>query len=298
MNDISLKVGFIGLGLMGHGIASNVQQHGYSIAVFEHSGNQPTDDLIEKGAQSYRDLQALAADSDIVIICVTGSAQVEQIVLSEQGILHALKPGALVIDCSTSMPSSTLKIHRHLLDAEIGFMDVPMTRTPKEAAAGRLNLIVGSDADLFQEQLPLLQCFAENVTYAGKVGSGHTMKLIHNFVSLGYSAILTEAAACASAQGVDDSVLIEVLAKGGGAGAILDRISPYIEQGDDSSFRFSLANAAKDMDYYVTMAEQSAADASSAQVIKDLYSDALEFSEEGSSVPHLLDYLMRRRKEA
>ena len=130
-----------------------------------------------------------------------------------------------------------------------------MTRTPKEAAEGRLNLIVGGDRAVFESKRPILKSFAENITYAGEVGAGHTLKLLHNFVSLGFSAVLCEAAAASNKAGIDPAILHDVLAHGGGAGVALDRLSPFILRGRDRRFRFTLANSAKDLGYYCTMAE-------------------------------------------
>jgi 3-hydroxyisobutyrate dehydrogenase-like beta-hydroxyacid dehydrogenase len=111
------------------------------------------------------------------------------------------------------------------------FLDTPMTRTPKEAAEGRLNLLVGGDAALLDECRPILQCFAENITHAGPVGAGHSMKLLHNYVSLGSVALIAEAAACAQRNGVAPEVFVDVLAKGGGGGVALERLKPYLLSG-------------------------------------------------------------------
>ena len=91
----------------------------------------------------------------------------------------------MVIDCSTALPSSSVRVAQAVQAAGSRFLDSPMTRTPKEAAEGRLNLLVGGDPGLVEACRPLLQCFAENITHVGPVGSGHSMKLLHNYVSLG-----------------------------------------------------------------------------------------------------------------
>ncbi len=168
------------------------------------------------------------------------------------------------------------------------FLDAPMTRTPKEAAEGRLNLIIGGDRTLFEEQLPLFQAYAENIAYAGPVGSGHKMKLLHNFVSLGFSAIVAEAAACAERGGIEPEVLVDVLAKGGGAGVILDRLTPYLLSKDSSSFRFSLSNANKDMGYYIRMAEDLGASREAAGGIHTLFAAAVDEGNGERPVPELV----------
>jgi 3-hydroxyisobutyrate dehydrogenase-like beta-hydroxyacid dehydrogenase len=249
----------IGIGLMGHGIASNILKHGYSLSVLEHPGNQPLDDLKKGGAASYQSAAALARDVDVVILCVTGSPQVEAVILGDDGVLEGMRPDTVVVDCSTAIPSSTERIARAVQAAGGRFLDAPMTRTPKEAAEGRLNLLVGGDDELLAEMHPLFSTFAENITHAGPVGAGHRMKLLHNYVSLGTAALLSEAAACALRANISPQVFIEILAKGGGGGAALERIKPYLLSGDSSALKFAMSNAQKDLAYYNRMAEEAGA---------------------------------------
>lgn len=283
-------VGMIGIGMMGHGIATNVAKAGYPLALLEHPGNQPLGKLLEGGAVSYPTIGELAARADIVILCVTGSPEVEAVLTGPSGLLSSLRAGTVVIDCSTAIPSSTVKIAAAVAEAGGVFIDAPMTRTPKEAAEGRLNLIVGGDEAVFQNCLPLLSSFAENITYAGPVGSGHRLKLLHNYVSLGFSAVLAEAAACSHRADIKPEVLLEVLSKGGGAGAILERLRPFIEHGDDSAFRFSVSNALKDMGYYNRMAEEIGAYCGAASAIKQSYAKAYD-SNAAATVPQLVELL-------
>src|SRR5690606_13501072 len=222
-------------------------------------GNQPVDDLLAAGARTCSSAAELAAGCPVLILCVTGTPQVEDVLLREGGVLDGLREGGIVVDCSTAIPSSTLRIAAAIAARGGRFLDAPMTRTPREAAEGRLNLLVGGDADLFERCRPLLACFAENILHAGPVGAGHRLKLLHNYVSLGFGLVLAEAAACARRAGVDDRVFLEVLAQGGGPGVVLERLRPYLESGDVGSFRFTIANAAKDMGYYATMAQETGA---------------------------------------
>jgi 3-hydroxyisobutyrate dehydrogenase-like beta-hydroxyacid dehydrogenase len=260
-------IGMIGVGMMGHGIARNIARHGYPLVVLEHAGNQPLDELKAAGATTVSSPRALAAAVDIVILCVTGTPQVEAVLLGADGALQGLKLGAVVIDCSTAVPSSTERVAQAVHAAGGRFLDAPMTRTPKEAHDGRLNLLVGGDAALFAECQPLLACFAENITHAGPVGAGHRMKLLHNYVSLGFVTLLAEAAACAQRAGVAPDVFVDVLAKGGGGGAALERLKPYLVAQDPSGLRFSLANARKDLGYYEAMAQQTGAAHGIAQAV-------------------------------
>src|SRR5437868_3944132 len=175
------RVGLVGVGLMGSGIAQNIVKHGHQLTILDHPGNQPVDALLAAGARAVSDVTALAAQVDVLILCVTGTPQVEAVMLGDQGALAGLRPGTVVIDCSTAVPASTAKVAQAVLAKGGKFLDAPMTRTAKEAAEGRLNLLVGGDAEVLASCLPLLRCFAENITHVGDIGAGHAMKLLHNF---------------------------------------------------------------------------------------------------------------------
>ncbi|MBN9430318.1 MAG: NAD(P)-dependent oxidoreductase [Burkholderiales bacterium] len=284
-------VGMIGIGLMGHGIARNILKRGYSLTVLEHPGNQPLDELLAAGASTQRSAASLAASVDVVILCVTGSPQVEAVLLGDGGVLQGLRPGGIVIDCSTAIPSSTQRLCEAVQAAGGRFVDAPMTRTPREAAEGRLNLLVGAEPALFDECRPLLSCFAENITHVGLPGAGHQMKLLHNYVSLGFVALLAEAAACAQRAGIAPATLVEVLAKGGGGGTALERLKPYLLHGDPSGLRFSMANAHKDLGYYRTMAGDCDAAHQIADGVLQTYESASACAGPQALVPELVTLL-------
>ncbi len=281
------KIGMVGIGLMGHGIASNLLKHGHELAVLEHAGNQPLDALKAAGATGFDSAARLAERSDVLILVLTGSPQVEAVLTGPDGVLAGLKPGSVVIDCSTAIPSSTLRMAQAVQAAGSTLLDAPMTRTPKEAAEGRLNLLVGGDAAIFEACRPLLACFAENVIHVGAVGAGHSMKLLHNYVSLGTVTLLAEAAACAQRSGVAPEVFVEVLQKGGGGGIALDRIRPYLLAGDTSGLRFSIINACKDLGYYNTMAADAGAQLAIAASVLATLEGAVARAAPGALLPEL-----------
>ena len=286
-----MKIGMVGVGMMGHGIASNLVRHGHELAVLEHPGNQPLDTLKAAGVVGVHGAAALAARVDVVILVVTGSPQVEAVLTGPGGILAGLRPGSTVIDCSTAIPSSTVRMAQAVQAAGSRFLDAPMTRTPKEAAEGRLNLLVGGDAALLDACRPVLSCFAENITHVGPVGAGHGMKLLHNYVSLGMVTLLAEAAACAQRSGVEAGAFVEVLAKGGGGGIALERIKPYLLARDPGGLRFSIANACKDLGYYQQMATDAHAGRAVAGAVLDTLQAALERAGPEALVPELASLL-------
>lgn len=287
----SRQVGIVGVGLMGHGIASSLLRAGHEISFLEHPGNQPVDDLMAAGATSLSSGREVAQKAEVVILCVTGSPQVEAVLFETEGILEGLKPGSVVVDCSTALPSSTETVAAKVVAAGGRFMDAAMTRTPKEAEEGRLNLIVGAPKALFDETLPLLQAFAENIAHAGDVGAGHTLKLLHNFVSLGFSAVLAEATAASRKAGISDSALLEVLGAGGGGGVVLERLRPYIVNNDPSGFKFTVANATKDLSYYHTMTNELGVERGVAEAVHALYSS---IDDTTLAVPEVIGILEKR----
>lgn len=285
------KIGMVGIGMMGHGIASNLLKHGHELAVLEHTGNQPLDALKAAGALSFTSAAELAARSEVVILVLTGSPQIEAVLTGADGVLAGLKPGSVVIDCSTAIPSSTIRMAEAVSRAGSAMLDAPMTRTPKEAAEGRLNLLVGGDAALFETCRPVLACFAENITHVGAVGAGHSMKLLHNYVSLGSVALIAEAAACAARNGVAPEVFVDVLAKGGGGGIALERLKPYLLAQDTSGLRFSIANASKDMGYYNTMAGDAHAHLAIAAAVLGTLQGVAAKAAPGALLPELVSLL-------
>ncbi len=286
-----MNIGMIGIGLMGHGIASNLLKHGHRLTVLEHPGNQPLDVLLSAGAGTCHTAREVASGSALVIICVTGSPQVEAVLLGDDGVLKGLPAGATVVDCSTAVPSSTVRLADAVHAAGGRFIDAPMTRTPKEAAEGRLNLLVGGDKAVFDACLPVLQCFAENIAHVGAIGAGHQMKLLHNYVSLGSAALIAEAAACALGDGIAPEVFVDVLAKGGGGGAALERLRPYLLAGDPGGLKFAISNAYKDLGYFTQMANDSGAVHRIADAVQATFAGALEQGAANDFVPQLVSLL-------
>ena len=231
---------------MGHGIARNVLKHGgFTLGFLDHPGNQPTDEIVARGGHSCATVAEVVDGAEVVLLCVTGSPQVEALVAGEDGIAARLQLGAVVVDCSTSLPETTLRMCGPVSQAGGGYLDAPMTRTAKHAHEGTLNLLVGGAGETLQTVRPLLDCFAEKIDHVGPLGDGHRLKLLHNFVSLGFATLLAEAVAQAAAAGVDPDMFVEVLGAGGGASVALERLAPFIRDGKRDGLPFAVSNALK-----------------------------------------------------
>lgn len=284
-----MHVGIIGVGLMGHGIARNVLlQGGFGLSFLDHPGNQPVDELLGLGALPCATAAEVAAASDVIIICVTGSPQVEAIVTGENGLIAGLKAGTVVVDCSTALPDSTLRMGARVKAAGGSYLDAPMTRTSKHAHDGTLNLLVGGDVSDLEKVRAVLSSFTESVVHVGALGHGHRLKLLHNYVSVGFMSLLAEAAAQAADATIDPQVFVDVLAQGGGASVALDRLAPYIVAGDREGLPFFVSNAQKDIDYYRAMSDASGAQRTIADGVAASLSDAVSGGHGQAYVPELV----------
>ena len=251
-------LGFIGAsGLMGHGMAKNLIAHGHSLHLTVHRNTARVADLLASGALQADSPAALAARCEIVFLCVTGSPQVEALVTGAQGLLAGAKPGLVVVDCSTSEPDSTARLRALCADAGVSLVDAPLTRTPVEAEAGKLNVMVGADAAPFARLQPILHCFAENVLHVGGPGAGHVVKLLNNFIAQAICTATAEAFAVGQRAGIDLRQLVAVVSKGGANSGLFQGMAKTLD-GDLAGLIFELDNARKDIRYYTHLAENLA----------------------------------------
>ena len=249
------RIGFIGLGLMGHGMAANLLRKGFPLAVKVNRDRSRLGDILGAGARECATNAQAAEQADFVILCVTGSPQVEEIVFGAQGLLCAARPGLVVIDTSTSEPGTTARCREALGAKGTRFVDAPLARTPKEAEEGRLNSMVGADDATFALVKPVLAAFCENIFHVGPPGAGHTLKLVNNFMALTIAASIAEAFAVAAKAGVRLDKLVEVVSQGALNSNIFQMIGGGAVAGDLTRMKFSIANAAKDLRYYTHLAE-------------------------------------------
>jgi 3-hydroxyisobutyrate dehydrogenase-like beta-hydroxyacid dehydrogenase len=251
------RIGFIGLGLMGHGIAKNLVTKGYPLTVRVHRNRKPLEDLVPAGAKEVATDADVARASDIVFLCVTGTPQVEMIVYGMNGLLSVAREGLIVVDTSTAEPASTAAIRMDFGAKRALFVDAPLARTPVEAEQGRLNTMVGADDAVFAQLKPVLSAFCENVIHAGPPGSGHTLKLINNFIAQAIATATAEACAAAVKSGLSLKKLHEVISAGGVNSGIFQMIVGRMLEGngDLTGLKFTLANAMKDLRYYTHLAE-------------------------------------------
>ena len=280
------RIGFIGAGLMGHGMAKNIVEKGYELTVLAHRNRAPIDDLLARGATEAKSPAAIARASDVLILCVPSSAEVEECVFADDGILAGAHDGLIVIDCTTAEPASTERVAKALAARNVRFADAPLTRSPKDAEAGRLNTLVGADDATLAAIRPVLETFCENVFHVGPVGAGHTLKLINNFLSQGVAALVAEAVTTATKAGIDLQTLFDVVSAGGANSAVFQRFMPWV-LGEENRMVFKLKNGQKDVRYYTHLAEAVGSTAFLGEAVHQIYTLAAAQGEGESYVPAL-----------
>ena len=250
-----MKIGFVGAsGLMGHGMAKNLLARGHALALTVHRKRDAVADLLAAGATELPDGAALAAGSELVFLCVTGSPQVEAVVGGERGLLAGARPGLVIVDCSTSEPDSTARLRERCAALGVVFVDAPLSRTPVEAEAGRLNVMVGAEPEVMAKIEPVLRCFAENVFHMGPPGSGHVIKLLNNFIAQAVCNATAEAFAVGQRAGVDLKKLVELVSLGPVNCGLFQAMAKTLD-GQMDGLKFELDNARKDVRYYTHLAE-------------------------------------------
>ena len=232
------RIGWIGVGLMGHGAAKNIlERGGYPLTVMAHRNREPADDLVRRGAAEAPDPAAVADASDIVFLCLPSSVEVEAIVGGERGLLAAMRSGMTLVDCTTADPAATRRIGAALASHGCGMVDAALGRTPKEAEAGRLSTYVGGDPDMIARVRPILETFTDTMVVCGGLGAGTTCKLVNNSITIGMCAVIAEGLATAAKLGVDLEAQAKVLSAGGADGRMWQMMAPWITAGDDSHLK-------------------------------------------------------------
>ncbi|MDM0020177.1 NAD(P)-dependent oxidoreductase [Variovorax saccharolyticus] len=250
------KIGFIGIGMMGHGMVRNLLAKGYPVKLKAHRNRARLADLLAAGATEADTHAATGQDVDIVFLCVTGSPQVEEIVYGVDGLLGAARAGLIVVDCSTAEPSSSARVRADFAARGVSFIDAPLARTPKEAEEGRLNTMVGADPEDFRTIEPVLKAFCENIFHVGPPGHGHVLKLVNNMMAMSFASCIAEAFAVAAKSGLDLKRFYDVVSAGGvNCGIFQMMTAKTLTDGTVDGFKFGIANAQKDLRYYTHLAE-------------------------------------------
>ena len=288
-------IGFIGLGLMGGNMVECLQDNGFKLVVMDLNKDAVASVLARGNATEAKSPAELAAACDIVMLCLTTSAIVEKLVYAEDGILAGIKPGSVLIDFGTSIPASTRKIGAALAKKGAGMIDAPLGRTPAHAKDGLLNIMAAGDKETFDKVKPVLDVLGENIFYLGALGAGHTTKLINNFMGMTTVCTMSQAFAVADRAGVDRQQLFDIMSTGPSSSPFMQFCKNYAVDGV-SDLGFSIANANKDLGYFLEMVEDLGTRAEIAEGTSHNLQAAFDAGMGDGNVPEIFDYFLKLEK--
>jgi 3-hydroxyisobutyrate dehydrogenase-like beta-hydroxyacid dehydrogenase len=292
MTQAPEAIGFVGIGLMGHGIAKNIIDKGYPLTVFARRNSDALTDLVGRGATQAATLADLARSSTIIFLCLTDSPTVALVIA---GLKPGLTPGSVIVDCSTSDPVITEQLEIELKELGVNLADAPLGRTPKEAWAGTLDAMVGADQAVFDRIAPVIATWAGKTVHIGGVADGHRMKLLNNFLSLGYAALYSEALALSRKVGISVETFDKVIRGGRMDCGFYQTFMGHTLDGNREAHKFTLSNAYKDMRYVESMANDARVTTTMASAVKNSFSLAMTTGGDGPTdyVPHLADFIAK-----
>ncbi len=212
-----MKIGFIGLGIMGKPMAKNLLKAGYDLKVFNRS-KESVEELVALGATAAHDLQDAATNVDVLFTMLPDSPDVKKVMIGENGVFDVAKPGLLYIDMSSILPGISKEVGEKLKEKGVHMLDAPVSGGDSGAIAGTLAIMVGGDQEDFEQATPLFEILGSSYVLVGPLGSGNICKLANNMIVAGNIAILSEALAMVDAQDVDLKKVLSAI-RGGSAGS-------------------------------------------------------------------------------
>ncbi len=287
------RIGFIGVGLMGHGMAKNLVDKGWPLTVMAHRNRAPVEDLLARGAKEAKSPKEVAEASDIVFLCITASPQIEAVIRGPNGLIEGAHAGLIVVDCSTADPNSTLSLAADLEQHGVAMADAPLGGTPTQAEAGELSAMVGASDETYAAIEPAIGAWAAKAVHLGPVGTGHKMKLLNNFLAMGYAALYSEALTTAAKVGIGPDVFDSVIRGSRMDCGFYQTYMQYVLQRDRDAHKFTLSNAHKDMKYMAAMANDAGIANHLGAAIKNAYATAEALGHGEDYVPMLSDIVAR-----
>jgi len=249
------KIGVVGCGLMGFGIATNLVRNGYEVTVYDKNP-EAVARVVNEGADAAKTVQELAKWSEVLILSLPSTTLVEQVLLHmEEGALDNLNRGSVVLDMSTNDVERTRSLAEAARKSGIEYFDCPVSGGPDGALSGTLTIMVGGSKEKFPEISSVLQAMGEYIEYIGESGAGQIVKLCNNMIVGGIISLLGEALLTGEKAGISKEKLAELFQKGSGQTKVMDVFGPNIIHGTFDDVKFSLANMLKDLYLYRNLAE-------------------------------------------
>lgn len=235
-----MKIGFIGLGIMGRPMAMNLMKAGHDLVVCDHK-KAAAEELISAGATFAENGAAIASQCDLCITMVQNSPQVREAVLGKGGLLETAKPGFTLIDMSSIDPVESKKIGSELANRGCDMLDAPVSGGEPKAIDGTLSVMVGGKKETFERFLPVLKAMAASVTYVGDLGAGNIAKLANQIVVACNIAAVAEALSFSKKVGADPELVYQAIRGGLAGSTVMDAKAPMMIDGNfKPGFRIEL----------------------------------------------------------
>jgi 3-hydroxyisobutyrate dehydrogenase len=240
-----MRVGFIGLGLMGSPMAKNILKGKIPLTVYNRTSSKVTE-FISLGASIAKNPKELAETCDVVITMVTGPNDVKEILFGVNGVVEGTHKGLIVVDMSTIGPTSAKEIGKKLREADIAFLDAPVTGSTPKAITGELTIFIGGDKGVYEKVKPIFLTMGKNLHYVGPVGSAQAIKLINNYLIAVTIAALSEGMLFADAIGLSRKTAEEILKTVPAMSAMMNLKIPNYAK-DEYPLLFTMKNMKKDL---------------------------------------------------
>lgn len=240
MNEEKPAIGFIGLGIMGHPMATNLIRAGYDLVAHNRS-REPVEDLAAKGATPAFSPREVAEKSDVVTLCLPDSPDVQQVVAGPDGVLEGTSEGDIIIDMSTISPVVAVELAEQAAEQGVQMLDAPISGGDVGARKGTLSIMVGGDAQAVERVMPILEVLGSTITHVGPSGAGQTVKACNQIVVAGTLSVVAEALVLGAKAGVDPAKIVDAISGGAARCWALDIRAPnVIRRIFDPGFRSEL----------------------------------------------------------
>lgn len=279
------SIGFIGLGIMGRGMAANLLKEGFAVRVWNRTAERMAP-LVEAGASQGSSPADVAAHSDIIITCVSDTPDVEAVILGQDGVVGGVREGSLVIDMSTISPQTTRDIADKLADKGVHMLDAPISGGSEGAANGTLSIMVGGDVEQFERARPAFEAMGKTITHVGRNGAGQTVKLVNQILVVVTMQAVSEGLLFAQAGGLDLEKTLSAVTGGAAGSWMLSNRGPQVVERDWRP-GFTIDLQQKDLRLVLEAADQMGVPLPSTSLVFQLYR-ALQRKGLGSEGNHAL----------
>ena len=267
------KVGFIGLGMMGNPMSKNLLKAGFEMIVWNRTVSKMKE-LVDLGATPAGSAKDVAQKTEVVITMLTGSADVQQVILEKNGVIEGLRPGSVVIDMSTISPSASRDVATEVARSGANMLDAPVSGSVGTAVMGALTIMVGGDEEVFEAQRDVLAAMGKNIFYMGTHGLGSYVKLVANSIMGTYMAVIAEAMCLGAKAGVPTEKMVEALKNTGASSRVLDLKSPLVLEGNYKA-QFMLKLLFKDLGLALDTAASDTVPLPIISLVRQYYAQAL-----------------------